>query len=147
MILAGMAAFASADSVMATTRHQQKPVFHGNLEAADAALLRTIQYMATTIALVYCHKRDKKFTHPRPNRSLIEGLLLMMGIEDKETGSKPDPKTVTCLDKLWILYADLEMSHSTAAVLHAGSSLTDPVSCAISGIIAGYGPLHGGAIE
>lgn len=147
MILAGMAAFTSSDSVFATARHQQKPVFHGDLEATDKAILKTLQYMATTVALVYCHKRDKKFTQPEPNRSLIESLLIMMGIHDKEAGSGPNRKVVDCLDKLWILYADLEMTHSTAAVLHAGSSLTDPMSCAIVGLVAGYGPLHGGAIE
>ena len=35
----------------------------------------------------------------------------------------------------------------TAAALHAGSSLTDPVSCAIAGLVSGNGPLHDGAIE
>lgn len=151
MILAGMAAFASGDPVIATARHQQKPVFHGDLDVADKALLRTIQYMATTTALVYCHKHDMEFTQPEPGRSLIENLALMMGFHDADNQDKekplPDPKVVECLDKLWILYADFEMTNSTAAVLHAGSSLADPVSCAISGIVAGHGPLHGGAIE
>ena len=150
MIMAGMAAFGSGDSVIATARHQQKPVFQGNLAAADPALLRTIQYMATTTAFVYCHKHNLEFTNPEPSRSLIENLVLMMGFHDKEAQQEkpqPDPKIVTCLDKLWILYADFEMTASTAAVLQAGSSLADPVSCAIAGIVAGHGPLHGGAIE
>ena len=145
MILAGMSAFASSDSVMGATRHQQKPMFQGDLEKADQALLRATSYMAATTALVYCHKRGKKFTNPQPGRSLIGNLLLMMGFIDAETGS--DSKVETCLNKLWILYADSEITCSTAAVLHAGSSLTDPVSCAIAGLVSGHGPLHGGAIE
>ena len=130
---------------MCATRHQQKPMFQGDLEKADKALLRTISYMATTVALVYCHKRGKKFTNPQSSRSLIGNLLLMMGFIDAETGS--DSRVETCLNKLWILYADSEVTSSTGAVLHAGSTLTDPVSCAIAGLVSGFGPLHGGAIE
>lgn len=149
MILAGMAAFASGDEIIATARHQQKPVFHGNLTDADPALLRTIQYMATTTALVYCHKHSIQFTDPEPDRSLIENLILMMGFHEKGVEGKPQPdrKIVETLNKLWILYADFEMTASTSAVLQAGSALSDPVSCAIAGIVAGHGPLHGGAIE
>ncbi|KAF6223060.1 hypothetical protein HO133_001112 [Letharia lupina] len=145
MILAGMSAFASSDSIMGATRHQQKPMFQGNLEKADKAIVRTVSYMAATIALVYCHKRGKNFTNPQPHRSLIGNLLLMMGFIDAETSS--DSKVEECLNKLWILYADSEITNSTAAALHAGSSLTDPVSCAIAGLVSGFGPLHGGAIE
>lgn len=140
-----MSAFASADPMMGATRHQQRPMFQGDLKKADLALIRTVAYMASTIALTYCHKRGKKFTNPQPHRSLIGNLLLMMGFIDEESGS--DSKAETCLNKLWILYADSEITNSTAAVLHAGSSLTDPVSCAIAGIVSGHGPLHGGAIE
>ena len=145
MILAGMSAFASTDNIMGATRHQQKPMFQGNLEKADQALIRTVSYMAATIALVYCHKRGRKFTNPQPDRSLIGNLLLMMGFIGEESSS--DSKVETCLNKLWILYADSEITNSTAAALHAGSSLIDPVSCAIAGLVSGHGPLHGGAID
>lgn len=150
MLLAGMSAFGASDPVMAGARRQHKPTFHGNLEAADKAVLQTIQYLATTTALVYCHKHGKTFTQPQEGRSLIENLTLMLGFHDpsgQSTMPQPDVGVVTCLNKLWIMYADMEISHSTAAVLHAGSSLTDPVSCAISGLVSGHGPLHGGAID
>jgi citrate synthase len=140
MLLAGMSAFMASDKVMGATRRQQKPMFHGNLELADQALQRTIAYLATTIALVHCHKAGVPFTPPESGRSLIGNLLLMMGVQDAETVEK-------CLEKLWILYADHELTNSTAAVLHAGSTLTDPVSAIISGIVSGFGPLHGGAID
>ncbi|KAL9634010.1 MAG: hypothetical protein Q9164_004348 [Protoblastenia rupestris] len=139
MILAGMSAFAASDSTISATRHQQKPMFHGSLEIADQALLRTVAYIASTIGLIYCHKNEKVFTNPEKDRSLIGNLLLMMGYTD--------PKIEQCLNKLWILYADHEMTNSTAAVLHAGSTLCDPISAAISGIVSAYGPLHGGAID
>ncbi|KAI1414018.1 putative citrate synthase [Hypoxylon sp. FL1857] len=139
MILAGMSAFAANDSVICKTRHQQSAMFHGHLAVADEALARTIAYLATTISLIYCHKNEKQWNAPEADRSLLGNLLLMMGITD--------PQVEKCLAKLWILYADHEMTNSTAAVLHAGSTLIDPVSAVTAGIICGYGPLHGGAID
>ncbi|KAI0435003.1 citrate synthase [Xylaria sp. FL1042] len=141
MMLAGMSAFAAADETVCATRHTQKAMFQGRLDVADAALVRTVGYLAATIALIYCHKNDRKFTPPEPSRSLLGNLLWMMGV------SQENPKVEECLNKLWILYADHEITNSTAAVLHAGSTLIDPVSAAMSGIICGYGPLHGGAID
>lgn len=139
MILAGMSAFAASDSVICKTRHQQSAMFHGRLDVADEALVRTIAYLASTISLIYCHKNEKQWNSPEPSRSLLGNLLLMMGITN--------PEVERCLAKLWILYADHEMTNSTAAVLHAGSTLIDPVSAVTAGIICGYGPLHGGAID
>ncbi|KAL7620274.1 hypothetical protein AAE478_009267 [Parahypoxylon ruwenzoriense] len=139
MILAGMSAFAANDEVICKTRHQQSAMFHGHLDIADEALVRTIGYLASTISLIYCHKNEKQWASPEPTRSLLGNLLLMMGITD--------PQVEACLSKLWILYADHEMTNSTAAVLHAGSTLIDPVAAVSAGIICGYGPLHGGAID
>ncbi|KAI8624316.1 citrate synthase [Xylariaceae sp. FL1651] len=141
MMIAGISAFAASDEVVCATRHTQKAMFQGRLDVADEALVRTVGYIAATIALIYCHKHDREFTPPEPNRSLIGNLLLMMGV------AQENPKAEECLNKLWILYADHEITNSTAAVLHAGSSLIDPVSAATAGIICGYGPLHGGAID
>ena len=115
--------------------------------ATDEALLRTISYLVTTVALVYCHKSEKQFTEPRHGESLIGNLLLMMGLTDPADKSAPDRRIKACFERLWILYADHEMSCSTASILHAASTLTDPVSCIIAGVISAYGPLHGGAVE
>ncbi|KAJ3577549.1 hypothetical protein NPX13_g3013 [Xylaria arbuscula] len=141
MMLAGMSAFAATDEIICATRHTQKAMFQGRLEVADAALERTIGYLASTIALIYCHKNNKSFTPPEPSKSLLGNLLWMMGV------SQENPKVEECLNKLWILYADHEITNSTAAVLHAGSTLIDPVSATTAGLICGYGPLHGGAID
>ncbi|KAK5631594.1 hypothetical protein RRF57_007308 [Xylaria bambusicola] len=141
MMLAGMSAFAAADEIVCATRHTQKAMFQGRLEVADAALVRTIGYLASTMALIYCHKNDKGFTLPEPSKSLLGNLLWMMGV------SQENSKVEECLNKLWILYADHEITNSTAAVLHAGSTLIDPVSAVTAGVICGYGPLHGGAID
>ncbi|KAI5863031.1 putative citrate synthase [Durotheca rogersii] len=143
MLIAGMSAFTASDEVMCRARHQQSAVFHGHLAAADAALVRTLGYLAATIALV--HRRKKwgaagAAAVPDARRSLVGNLLGMMGTE--EAG-----RAEACLAKLWILYADHEMTNSTAAALHAGSTLTDPASAVVAGVVSGYGPLHGGAID
>lgn len=149
MIIAGMSAFVAADEIASGVRHQHKAIYREDgLKVADESILRTIGYYSAIIALVHCHKRKRAFTPPRPDGSIVGNLLLMMGMHDAASATPaPDPKIEACLSKLWILYADHEMTNSTASVLHAASTLTDPTSCVMVGLICGYGPLHGGAIE
>jgi citrate synthase len=71
----------------------------------------------------------------------------MIGVEVSSDRATDAGKRLHCLPKLWILYADHEMTNSTAACLHAASTLTDPISCLKSSIISGAGPLHVGAIK
>ncbi|KAJ2994467.1 hypothetical protein NUW58_g1550 [Xylaria curta] len=139
MILAGLAAFAALDEGTKKLHSQAEPYYIGNMKNTDAAIIRTLAAIATTIALVYCHKRGKTFTEPSLEGSFISNVLKMMGREDKGIEK--------CLERLWILYADHEMTNSTAAFLHASSTLTDPLSSSISAIVSAYGPLHGGAID
>ncbi|OCK73068.1 citrate synthase [Lepidopterella palustris CBS 459.81] len=137
----GMGAYIGCDSEMVASRHRPELTYHNNMANTDAALVRTIGYIATTVAVIYCHKRNKEFTPARLGLSLLENVLLMMGIDDTER------KISKHLDRLWILYADHELSCSTAASLHVASTLTDPISCFLAAVIAGSGPLHAGAIE
>lgn len=144
MLLAGLSAFAALDKGTQQVHESGRPVYLGNTPAVDAAIVRSLAALATTVALVHCHKRGIAFTPADPDGTLVGNVLLMMGF--KKNG-RPDPKIEKCLEKLWILYADHEMTNSTAAFLHAASTLTDPISCIISGLVSGYGPLHGGAID
>lgn len=146
MVLAGLAAYADCDPGTAAVHHEGRPKYLGDMKQVDAAIIRTLQALATTVSLVYCHKRGKPFTQPNPEGSFIGNLLLMMGFTDEETG-KPNAEIEKTFERLWILYADHEMTNSTAAFLHAASTLTDPISCSITGIVSAYGPLHGGAID
>lgn len=139
MIIAGLAAYAALDEGSYRTHNTSEAYYLGNLEAVDAAIIRSLSAFATTVTLVYCHKRNRQFTHPQKDASFVGNLLLMMGTSDEHTKK--------CLEKLWIVYADHEMTNSTAAFLHSASNLTDPVSCMISGVVSAYGPLHGGKIE
>lgn len=39
------------------------------------------------------------------------------------------------------------MTNSTAAFLHVGSTLADPLSCLVAAVASGFGPLHAGALS
>ena len=141
IVLTGLAAYVGTDTEMITSRHNPVLTYHNNMANTDAALIRTIAYIATATAVAYCHKRNIEFTQPKQGLSLVENFLLMIGIDD------PDKKISRTMDRLWILYADHELSCSTAASLHTASTLTDPLSCVLAMMVAGSGPLHVGAIE
>jgi citrate synthase len=141
MITALMSTFASLDEGSISVHTSGKPYYLNNLERVDAAIIRLIAKEAVSIALVHCHKRGIDFTPAHPDSSFLGNLLRMMGKPD------PDGKIEGTLERLWVLYADHEMTNSTAAFLHAASTLTDPLSCSVAGIISAYGPLHGGAID
>ncbi|KAK1597324.1 citrate synthase [Colletotrichum navitas] len=146
MVMAGMAAYASRDEGAISTLQSGCPAYLGQPDKVDDALISTISALATVVALTYCHKRGKWLAPVDPEASFIANVLRMMGFQEGMSG-KPDAEMVRCFEKLWILYADQEMTNSTSAFLHAASTLADPLSCCISGIVSGYGPLHGGAID
>lgn len=146
MIIAGLAAYAAYDPSSVPTAANNPNLYQGNMEAVDQAIIHTISSMAVIVALVYCHQHNKNFTPADPNGSFISNVLLMMGFVE-ESSKKPSPRVVQCLERLWVLYCDHEMTNSTAAFLHVASTLTDPMSCCTAFIASGNGPLHGGAID
>jgi citrate synthase len=144
MILAGLAAFASCDEGSIKVHASGKPYYLGNMKNVDAAIPRTLSALAVTLALTYCHKKGIEHAPVDPNGTFIGNLLLMMGFAQD---GKPDAKIERCFEKLWILYADHEMTNSTSGFLHASSSLTDPISSVGAAVVSAYGPLHAAAIE
>ncbi|KAK2011006.1 citrate synthase [Colletotrichum eremochloae] len=146
MVMAGMAAYASQDEGAVRTLQSGCPAYSGQPDKVDAALTSTLSALATVVALTYCHKRGKAFVPVDPEASFISNVLRMMGFQEGMS-DKPNAEMIQCFEKLWILYADQEMTNSTSAFLHAASTLADPLSCCISGIVSAYGPLHGGAID
>lgn len=146
MVLAGLAACAASDPSSIPTAAGDATLYPGKAEVVDKAIIRTISSMAALIALVYCHQRDRLLTTPIPEMPFIDNVLIMMGFVEDQTGI-PNPKVTECLERLWVLYCDHEMTNSTAAFLHVASTLTDPISCCTAFIASGNGPLHAGAID
>ena len=123
-----------------------KNLYLGNMALVDHQIIRSCCAANTLASIVYCHQRGRDWTHPEPGLSYVENTLLMMGHVDERT-KRPNPKHVQYLERLWVLMADHEMTHSTAAFLHTASSLSDVLICLVSANAAAWGILHGGAIE
>lgn len=58
-----------------------------------------------------------------------------------------NPTFMKAIEVLFILHADHEQNCSTNAVRAVGSSHVDPFSAVAAGVMALFGPLHGGANE
>ncbi|KAL1655686.1 hypothetical protein SLS61_001708 [Didymella pomorum] len=145
VISAGLAAWAASDPTKIPV-HAGDRVYLGNMEAVDAGIYRSLAALATVVAIVSCHQQNKPFiARADSNFSLIDNMLLMMGYTDRS--GAVETKISSAMNKLWILFADHEITNSTAAYLHAASSLSDPISCMVSAISACAGPLHAGAID
>lgn len=141
MFMIAIATWVAQDKEMISSRHKAVMTYHGNLPKTDDAIIRSIAYVATTMAICYCHTKNVEFHEPRQGLTLAENFLHMIGMED------PDKKISRTIDRLWILIADHELSCSTAAFLHVASTMTDPLASLLAAIAAGSGPLHAGAIE
>lgn len=146
MLLAGIAAFTALDEGTRAVHKSSKPAYLGNMAATDDAIVRTLAALATTVALVYCHKRGKEFTPADPEESYIGNIVRMMGLTTVD-GGVSNRKLEHCLERLWVLNADHGMTNSTAVFLTAASTLQDPLSCTVAAVASAYGPLHGGAVE
>ena len=144
MVTAGLSAWCGADPTVIPA-FEGKNLYHGHSEEVDTQIVRVLSALGAVVAMSYCRLTERSFTSPDPNTSYIENMLNMMSFVDED--GKPDPRHVDCLERLWVLYADHELTNSTAAFLHVASTLADPFSCSIASISAAYGPLHGGAIE
>ena len=146
MILAGLAAYAASYPGSVPTAANKPGLYSGKSNVVNEAIVRTMSSMAAIVALVYCHQHGKKSILPISGKSFVENTLIMMGFVEAHS-DMPSPKVVQCLDKLWILYCDHEMTNSTAAFLHVASTLADPFSCCTAYVASGNGPLHAGAID
>ncbi|KNG47271.1 citrate synthase [Stemphylium lycopersici] len=145
MIAAGLCAWAASKPECIPV-HAGDGLYLGNSEATDAAIYRSIAALMTVTAIVSCCKEKTPFVADvDPTVSPIDNMLRMMKRVDAH--GNVDQKTSTTVNKLCILFADHEMTNSTAAFLHAASSLSDPISSSASAILASQGPLHAGAID
>src|SRR5947207_9992006 len=109
-------------------------------------VIRLIAKMPTLAAFSYRHNRGMPYVYPDNDLS-YPGNFLSMIYKVAELKYDPDPRLERALDILFILHADHEQNCSTSAVRSVGSSQVDPYSAVAAGVVALYGPLHGGANE
>lgn len=144
-ISAGLAAWAASDPSKIPV-HAGDRIYLGKVDMVDSGVYRALASLMTVTAMTACHQQKKTFVaQADPSLSPIDNMLIMMGKVDRYGNA--DKKFSNALNKLWILFADHEMTNSTAAYLHAASSLSDPLSSMVTGVAACAGPLHAGAID
>ena len=108
------------------------------------AIIRLIAKMPTIAAYSYKHSIGQPRLYPRNDLDYCSNFLYMM----YGTPCAPyevDPVFARALDLLLILHADHEQNCSTSTVRMVGSSMASLYASISSGIMALWGPLHGGA--
>lgn len=112
-----------------------------NLNINAARLLAKIRTIA---AFSYKKSIGQPFVYPQDRLPYVSNFLNMMfsvPAEDYEM----DPEVVKALELLLILHADHEQNCSASTVRVVGSSMANVYASVASGILALWGPLHGGA--
>ena len=145
MIIAGLSALQASQKELIPA-YVARDIYLQNPSLIDSQCVTVLASMAMISAASYCHHMGRKFNEPDASMGYVENMLWMMNHVDPATG-RPNSKYVRCVEKLWILIADHEMTCSTAALLQTASALPDALSALISAVSAFSGILHGGALE
>jgi len=112
-----------------------------NLEINSARLIAKI---STIAAFSYKKSVGQPFVYPKEDLSYCPNFLNMMFSVPAES-YKIDPDIVKSLELMLILHADHEQNCSASTVRVVGSSMANVYASVASGILALWGPLHGGA--
>ncbi|MCG2634391.1 MAG: citrate synthase [Gammaproteobacteria bacterium] len=113
-------------------------------EEIETSISRLIAKVPTIAAYSYKKSIGQPFIYPDNNLDYCANFLHMMfavPAEDYEI----DPAIARALDLLLILHADHEQNCSTSTVRLVGSSKANLFASISAGILALWGPLHGGA--
>lgn len=113
-------------------------------EDVDRTILRLIAKTATIAAWSYKNSVGHPVMYPQNRLDYSANLLYMMFAKPTEP-YEINEKVVSALNKLLILHADHEQNCSTYTVRVVGSSQASLYAAASAGIMALWGPLHGGA--
>ncbi|MED5241916.1 MAG: citrate/2-methylcitrate synthase, partial [SAR324 cluster bacterium] len=105
---------------------------------------RLIAKVTTIAAFAYKKSVGQPFVYPKDELSYCANFLNMMFAVPAET-YKLDHEIERTLDLLLILHADHEQNCSASTVRVVGSSMANVYASVASGILALWGPLHGGA--
>lgn len=113
-------------------------------EAVNLTIYRLMAKISTIAAWAYKKSMGHPIVYPLNKLNYGENFLNMMFSMPTEE-YEIDPVVVKALDKLLILHADHEQNCSASTVRMVGSSQANLFSSIAAGVIALWGPLHGGA--
>ncbi len=115
-----------------------------NEKSVDQTILRLIAKTATIAAWSFKNSVGHPVMYPQNRLDFSANLLYMMFAKPTEEYVIND-KVVSALNKLLILHADHEQNCSTFTTRVVGSSQASLYAAVSAGIMALWGPLHGGA--
>src|ERR671929_1753221 len=105
---------------------------------------RLLAKLPTIAAYAYKKSVGQPFLYPDNSLGLVENFLRMTFGFPAEP-YEVDPALAKALDRLFILHADHEQNCSTSTVRLVGSGQANLFASVSAGIMALWGPLHGGA--
>ncbi len=110
----------------------------------DLHITRILSKVRTIAAFAYKKSIGQPVMYPRNALAYAANFLHMMFAVPAEP-YEPDPIIVKALNQLLILHADHEQNCSTSTVRMVGSSGANVYAAIAAGVLALWGPLHGGA--
>ncbi len=110
----------------------------------DLQITRLLSKIRTIVAFGYKKSIGHPLMYPRNDLSYCGNFLHMM-FANRSEPYEPDPEVEKALNTLLILHADHEQNCSTSTVRMVGSSNANLYAAVSAGILALWGPLHGGA--
>ena len=113
-------------------------------EKLDITIARLISKVRTIAAYAYKKSIGQPFIYPRNDLRYCSNFLHMMFAVPSEPYIV-DPDVDAAMNLLFILHADHEQNCSTSTVRLVGSSRANLFASVAAGILALWGPLHGGA--
>jgi citrate synthase len=106
-----------------------------------------IAKIPTITALALRYIQGRPFVYPREDLGYTENFLRMCFASSDGAAYAVNPVVAGALDRIFILHADHEQNASTSTVRLAGSTGVEPYAAISAGIVALWGPAHGGANE
>jgi len=116
----------------------------GDKQKMDITIARLISKVRTIAAYAYKRSIGQPFIYPRNDLKYAANFLHMMFAVPSEP-YEIDPEVESAINLLFILHADHEQNCSTSTVRLVGSSRANLFASVAAGILALWGPLHGGA--
>ncbi len=113
-------------------------------ESMDITYARLISKVRTIAAYAYKKEIGQPFVYPQNHLRYCANFLNMMFSVPAEP-YEIDPEIEAAMNLLFILHADHEQNCSTSTVPLVGSAKTNLYASTAAGILALWGPLHGGA--
>ena len=113
-------------------------------EKMDMTIARLISKVRTIAAYAYKRSIGQPFVYPRNDLKYAANFLHMMFAVPSEP-YVIDPEIENAMNLLFMLHADHEQNCSTSTVRLVGSSRANLFASIAAGILALWGPLHGGA--